>query len=65
MFYDMRAIEVIEQFESLPLEERGKVIEFITANQQVSIDYADDQSVKAVSEELFKTHSSLFEKLAQ
>lgn len=65
MLENMNAVELIEEFNRLPQEEKGKVVEFIRQDMAGTVRYADDEAAKAAAESVFSEHPDLFRKLAQ
>jgi hypothetical protein len=64
----MSAVEVIEEFKKLPVDEQAKVKEFVNANSASSSAEAGrevDEQFKKVADHVFTKNAELFRKLAQ
>jgi hypothetical protein len=64
----MSAVEVIDQFKSLPPEEQVKVIEFVKSCEvrgRAAAEGQVDEEFKAMADHVFTKNAELFRKLAQ
>ncbi|MEQ9823046.1 MAG: hypothetical protein ABQ298_01540 [Puniceicoccaceae bacterium] len=61
----MNTAKVIEEIKQLPLEEQGKVVDFLNEQAAQHVKFAEDAEVEAAAEAVFEEHAELFKKLAQ
>jgi len=64
----MNAVEIINEIEALPEEEKGKVIDFVRHLDERSdkrTRFAGKDGFEKAAESVFSKHSKLFEKLAK
>ena len=61
----MTAEELISELKSMSVDEREKVIHFLSQETGANLTFASNEAVQKALDEVFSEHADLFQKLAQ